>query len=175
MHLFIRRRYDLKLLPWAGAATLLHTGDPTHPQASAVPGLAYVFLPLPLSTGLPVHLNGFFEISENRRELWLGDDMKGAGKIRADWNLALIRDAVCASYIQVVLAAVQRMSTGESVAVWSPTVRCYTPVASAADVLWCSLSALTPHPPRVFLSIPFGSGVLDCQESTWCQHVEMWF
>lgn len=106
-----RSRYDLKLLPWAGAATLLSSTDAgavTH--ATAVSGLAYVFLPLPLATGLPVHVNGFFEISENRRELWLGTDMKGAGLIRAQWNLALIRDAVCASYVRLVLATVDCMS-----------------------------------------------------------------
>lgn len=33
-------------------------------------GLAFCFLPLPLITGLPVHVNGYFELSQNRRDIW---------------------------------------------------------------------------------------------------------
>ena len=58
---------------------------PRSAGCAAVDGHAYVFLPLPLVTALPVHINGFFEISENRRELWLGTDMTGAGRLRALW------------------------------------------------------------------------------------------
>ena len=31
------------------------------------PGQAFCFLPLPARTGLPVQINGFFELSSNRR------------------------------------------------------------------------------------------------------------
>eukprot|EP00967_Tisochrysis_lutea_P136754 scaffold244336_cov18-Tisochrysis_lutea.AAC.3 len=33
-------------------------------------GRAYCFLPLPVLTGLPVHVNAFFELSSNRRDIW---------------------------------------------------------------------------------------------------------
>ena len=33
-------------------------------------GNAFCFLPLPVDTGLPVHVNGFFELSSNRRDIW---------------------------------------------------------------------------------------------------------
>jgi sacsin len=43
-----------------------------------------VFLPLPISTGLPIHINGFFEISENRQSLWLADhSIVGAGRVKS--------------------------------------------------------------------------------------------
>ncbi len=36
-------------------------------------GRAFCFLPLPIRTGLPVHVNGYFELSSNRRDIWWGD------------------------------------------------------------------------------------------------------
>ena len=37
--------------------------------APPVVGQAFCFLPLPTETGLPVHINGFFELSSNRRDI----------------------------------------------------------------------------------------------------------
>ena len=51
-------------------------------------GLAYCFLPLPVHTNLPVMVNGFFELSSNRRDVWQGgSDMTGDGRTRAEWNI----------------------------------------------------------------------------------------
>ena len=73
-------QYDLNLLPWAGVAVRLGGAK----EAVACEGRAFVFLPLPILTGLPVHLNGFFELSENRRELWYADaGMTGGGRARS--------------------------------------------------------------------------------------------
>lgn len=55
------------LVPWAGVAAPLL---PTHPEDAPLPeltGRAFCFLPLPVSVGLPVHVNGYFELSSNRR------------------------------------------------------------------------------------------------------------
>ncbi|XP_042037175.1 sacsin isoform X1 [Salvia splendens] len=61
-------------------------------------GRAFCFLPLPISTGLPVHINAYFELSSNRRDIWFGDDMVGDGKIRADWNMYLIEEVAAPAY-----------------------------------------------------------------------------
>jgi sacsin len=42
-------------------------------------------------TGLPVHVNAFFELSSNRRDVWHGDGLQGAGALRAAWNIALLQ------------------------------------------------------------------------------------
>lgn len=65
----------MRLIPWAGVAARLSTT--AHPELAAdgngkerpslVRGAAYCFLPLPVVTGLPVHVNGYFELSSNRR------------------------------------------------------------------------------------------------------------
>ena len=71
--------------------------------APPVVGQAFCFLPLPTETGLPVHINGFFELSSNRRDIWHGRDMAGAGQLRSEWNVALLEDVVAPSYSQMLL------------------------------------------------------------------------
>ncbi|KAK6149340.1 hypothetical protein DH2020_016865 [Rehmannia glutinosa] len=61
-------------------------------------GRAFCFLPLPISTGLPVHINAYFELSSNRRDIWFGDDMTGDGKMRSDWNMYLLEEVVAPAY-----------------------------------------------------------------------------
>jgi hypothetical protein len=52
-------------------------------QFSKEQGQAFCFLPLPLETGLPVHVNGHFSLDhEARRNLWT-DDKEG---YRSAWN-----------------------------------------------------------------------------------------
>ena len=73
--------YGLQPVPWGGVAACLSPGGGGAPGggALAVHGRPYCLLPLPSSTGLPVHVNGFFELSSNRRDIWYGDDLVGAG------------------------------------------------------------------------------------------------
>jgi hypothetical protein len=105
----------MKLLPWAGIAAHIGTSGPrgealarcaesgdfvvaaaaaaaaasapsTIVEATALRGRGYCFLPLPVETRLPVHVNGYFELSSNRRDVWFGDDMAGVGAKRSQWN-----------------------------------------------------------------------------------------
>jgi len=90
----------LRLVPWAGVATLLQRNGE---QARAVKGRAFCFLPLPAETGLPVHVNGYFGLSSNRRDIWRGDDMAGEGRTRAEWNQVLLEDVVAPTYARMLL------------------------------------------------------------------------
>mgnify|MGYP007000453758 CR=1 len=54
---------------------------------------------------LPVHVNAYFELSSNRRELWLGEDMRGEASTRAAWNRLVIQDAVVPAYTNLLLHA----------------------------------------------------------------------
>ena len=49
-----------------GKAVLLRDGG-GGPEPEQLQGRAFCFLPLPLFTGLPVHINGLFEVTNNRR------------------------------------------------------------------------------------------------------------
>lgn len=97
----LQTSYDastLKLVPMAGVATRL-------PPASPVSGRAFVSLPLPVETMLPLHVNGCFEISSNRRDVWSGNDMTGDGLRRSSWNEALLKDTVAKAWLELVLVA----------------------------------------------------------------------
>lgn len=61
-------------------------------------GRAFCFLPLPISTGLPAHVNAYFELSSNRRDIWFGNDMAGHGKKRSDWNMYLLTEVAAPAY-----------------------------------------------------------------------------
>ncbi|KAL0374330.1 UNVERIFIED_CONTAM: Sacsin, partial [Sesamum radiatum] len=66
-------------------------------------GRAFCFLPLPVKTGFRVHINGYFEVSSNRRGIWYGDDMDRSGKIRSIWNRLLLEDVVAPSFAKLLL------------------------------------------------------------------------
>ena len=128
----------LKLIPWGGVAgrvlvetsenvntsddttrsTVGLTSNETEAQEFAalhetpMHGLAYCFLPLPVATGLPVHVNGFFELSSNRRDIWWGDDMVGEGQLRAEWNRALLCDVAVPCYSRFLSLAAERCGAG---------------------------------------------------------------
>ncbi len=64
-------------------------------------GVVFCYLPLPIQTGLPVHINGSFAVQPNRRYLCerTEDDKHN---VKADWNEALLEDAVCSAYLQAM-------------------------------------------------------------------------
>ena len=95
--------FHLRLVPWVGVAALVAVDGTT---VAPCTGRAFCFLPLPAETGLPVHVNGYFELSSNRRDIWHGDDMAGEGRIRAEWNKALLEDVVAPTYARML----QRLS-----------------------------------------------------------------
>uniref|UniRef100_A0A7S2UD61 U-box domain-containing protein n=1 Tax=Attheya septentrionalis TaxID=420275 RepID=A0A7S2UD61_9STRA len=101
---------DLKLLPWGGCAALLRRDGSDAPLLN---GNAFCGLPLPAQTMLPLHLNGMFELSANRRDIWYGDDMSGQGEIRSKWNRLLLSDVIAPLYMDLLLAARQLLGPGK--------------------------------------------------------------
>ena len=63
----------MKFIPWGGVCCHL-----TRNAAFAPPltGNAFCFLPLPVKTGFNIHVNGYFELSANRRDIWIGGERK---------------------------------------------------------------------------------------------------
>jgi sacsin len=50
-----------------------------------------------------VHVNGYFEVSSNRRDIWYGADMDRGGKLRSDWNRLLLEDVVAPLFRELLL------------------------------------------------------------------------
>jgi len=79
------------LVPWGAVAAPLNSSREEE-------GRVFCFLPLPATSGLPVHINGTFELSSNRRDLWHGADLLGVGQQRAAWNTVLLAEIVAPLY-----------------------------------------------------------------------------
>jgi len=101
--------YHLKLVPWVGVACRLPP-PPSQRALAPVKGRAFCFLPLPAETGLPVHVNGYFELSSNRRDIWRGDDLAGEGRTRAQWNKALLEGVVAPTYARLLARLAKTVS-----------------------------------------------------------------
>ncbi|KAG6713651.1 hypothetical protein I3842_05G164000 [Carya illinoinensis] len=95
------KEYDINLLPWASVAAC--TSDDSSNNDVLKLGRAFCFLPLPVRTGLTVQVNGYFEVSSNRRGIWYGADMDRSGKIRSIWNRLLLEDVVAPTFTQLLL------------------------------------------------------------------------
>ena len=59
-------------------------------------GQVFCFLPLPLYSGLPVHINGHFILNSNRRNLWASTDHKREDD-KSYWNQNILQ-AIASSY-----------------------------------------------------------------------------
>ena len=98
---------DLGLLPSAGAAvqlvpstsgTILPLPVKKTVDGLDVNGILFCYLPLPIHSGLPIHINGAFALATNRRHLQekLEDDKMCYG---VDWNNILMQDSVASAYL----------------------------------------------------------------------------
>ena len=97
IHAFTKR--ELGMLPRGGIACLLEK-KPSY--SSLRKKKAYCFLPLPLETNLPVHVNGHFALDHAaRRGLWRDDENRGG--YRSDWNYLLLQDVVSSCYITMLV------------------------------------------------------------------------
>ncbi|XP_031090600.1 sacsin isoform X2 [Ipomoea triloba] len=94
--------FDIHLLPWASVAACV--SDNSSNDDIPLQGRAFCFLPLPVKTGLRVQINGFFEVSSNRRGIWYGADMDRSGRIRSLWNRLLLEDVVAPCFGQLLLS-----------------------------------------------------------------------
>eukprot|EP01062_Namystynia_karyoxenos_P034324 TRINITY_DN25176_c0_g1_i1.p1 TRINITY_DN25176_c0_g1~~TRINITY_DN25176_c0_g1_i1.p1 ORF type:complete len:4799 (+),score=1553.05 TRINITY_DN25176_c0_g1_i1:126-14399(+) len=132
-------RYGMQLLPWGGAACRV--------GGAAVDGRAFCFLPLPVETGLPVHLNGYFELSSTRRDVWWGSDLTGEGRLRAEWNRVLLQDVIPQGWLELIRRAIGEASgkaasddaAGKVYALYPPERAAAPAWEEAAGALWRQL------------------------------------
>ena len=92
------QKHELGMLPRGGVACLLEKNSKTRRELERKKK-AYCFLPLPIETDLPVHINGHFALDhETRRNLWR-DETEG---YRSDWNNALLQDVIASCYLELL-------------------------------------------------------------------------
>ena len=90
----------MHLLPYGGTAALLDMKRNQKTSIVPVKGKAYCFLPLPVETDLPVHVNGHFALDhESRRDLWKGDGSSN----KKSWNNFLLEKVIAPSYALLLI------------------------------------------------------------------------
>ena len=119
----------LSYLPTVGVAMALPTGPKL--QTPTIQGHVFCFLPLPVQktslTGLPVHVNGFFALSQNRHYIKSPnaeqEDQERKGQQLTDksllWNKCLLEEAIPRAYATMILEAIEEKS------VFVPTASIY--------------------------------------------------
>ena len=70
-------------------------------------GQLFCFLPLPVNSGVPVHVNGSFVLDSSRRGLWTSTNPDGGYDDRSRWNAYLFK-AVASSYANFLVQARHR-------------------------------------------------------------------
>ncbi len=86
-----------KAFPWAGCAARIKVERNGSKVDEKIDGQVYCLLPLGISTGLPVHINGVFDLDESRKMLTSGE-MRGGDENRVRWNKLLVKHCVSRAY-----------------------------------------------------------------------------
>ena len=91
------------LLSASGVAAKICTQGDGSEKVESVPGEMFCFLPLSIPTGLPVHANGYFAVTSNRRGIWEGTTADvGRQPLEVRWNQNLMEDALTQAYVQLL-------------------------------------------------------------------------
>ena len=88
---------ELGLLPRGGIAAFLSTSGVFNKER-----VAYCFLPLPVKTSLPVHVNGHFALDGSRRDLWF--DLNQTCE-RTIWNAFVKKQVLGPAYASLIMKA----------------------------------------------------------------------
>lgn len=127
-----RNNKSHKSIPWACVASCLNTTE----VKKDFDGQAFCFLPLPINTGLPVHVNAYFELSSNRRDIWFGNDMAGGGKKRSEWNLYLLEEVASPAYGHLLEKLTSEINDSDSFYSFWPTTATSGPWVSMVEKLY---------------------------------------
>lgn len=88
----------LGLVPCGSVAVLLSEEDNrkwTVKTNSTAIGEVFCYLPLRIKTGLPVHINGCFAVTSNRKEIWKTDT-------KGQWNSIFMRHVIVQAYLSAL-------------------------------------------------------------------------
>ena len=89
-------QYVRTVKPRHGIAAPLDIKRDVRGRHKRLEGQLFCFLPLPVKSGVPVHVNGSFILDSNRRDLWKSTNPKDLDD-RSRWNVNLFK-AISSSY-----------------------------------------------------------------------------
>ena len=98
------------LLPLAATAALLEDNSDDKITAKQIEGEAFCFLPLYISTGLPIHVNSSFAVRSNRDGIW--EKTTAEENLESRWNECLLQDAIPEAYLKLLSELVNLSKEG---------------------------------------------------------------
>ena len=98
------------LLPLAGAAALLQNNLNSNMVTKRIEGEAFCFLPLSISTRLPIHVNSSFAVRSNRGGTW--EKTTAEDNLESRWNDCLLQDAIPEAYFKLLSGMVNLSKDG---------------------------------------------------------------
>ena len=130
----------LGFMPLVGAAMELKQRRETEENIPEPSGQVFCILPLAneqkSSTGLPVHINGYFAVSQNRRHLkWPSTGQSISSDKSLKWNQCLLSQLVPGCYVEMVASAI-RCSQGPSRKLSVQDVYAAVPDLEKVDEKW---------------------------------------
>ena len=93
------------LVPFAEVAIQVGKKQ-SHLIPKPLKGYAFCFLPLPIKTGLPFHVNGFFDVNHDRSGIRSTDDER----FGRDWNESLCKGALTQAFIVALSLLAKEMN-----------------------------------------------------------------
>ena len=93
------------LVPFAEVAIQVEKKQ-SHLIPKPLKGYAFCFLPLPIKTGLPFHVNGFFDVNHDRSGITSTDDER----FGRDWNESLCKGALTQAFIVAISLLAKEMN-----------------------------------------------------------------
>ena len=70
----------------------------------------YCFLPLPLQTNLPVHINGFFALDHEARRGLFRDGDNSLSSYRSLWNVLLVEQVIAIAYVEMLVCLKEKLA-----------------------------------------------------------------
>ena len=101
--LFAITHANQSVLPYGAVAIQVSLDDDGKLIPCRTEGQLFCHLPLPVLTGLPVHINAPFGLQSNRRNI-LTQTSDDKLLLLAEWNKSLLVDAVCQAYLDSIKA-----------------------------------------------------------------------
>jgi sacsin len=137
-------QFEERAIPEAGVAIALHRSNAGVLAASECEGLFCCGLPLPAKTGLPVHVNGCFDLDDSRTKPTSAGATSESGQARAGWNEALLTLAVAQAYADALEGLSEEVKDADPEAfygLWPVTTRVTTDaLGQAANAIHAALA-----------------------------------
>ena len=119
-----------QLFPLAGVAILVPESSETY-DGSAFTGSLYSYLPLPVGTNIPAHINGHFWVDPSRKHLEGSSSTGKRNNPLGQWNATMIQEVASRAYVDAVVHCKEFVKNSKASCDWFNSLLLVQPTPSA--------------------------------------------